>query len=246
MTLAGISNLQEEFAGRGERVLLLAKKIIPSTTIDKEILSDPVQLEERLIALNVELIVVGLVAMVDPPGNDTKETVRVCRRAGIRFAMVTGTNMTMTAWYCTDITIEGDFAITATAIARQVGIVTTSPSELKHLDALPKNLPLDSILSYNADKDPDDAFTSLVISGSEMMTMTESQWRQALAVHILVDLTVRSLSDVSPLQFDEIVFARTSPQQKLQVVRAFQGAGCTVAVTGDGGQSLLQCLLLAF
>lgn len=39
-----------------------------------------------------------------------------------------------------------------------------------------------------------------------------------------------------PHQFDELVFARTSPQQKLQIVRAFQGDGCTVAVTGDGGE----------
>jgi sodium/potassium-transporting ATPase subunit alpha len=30
------------------------------------------------------------------------------------------------------------------------------------------------------------------------------------------------------------VFARTTPQQKLHIVRHFQKAGCTVAVTGDG------------
>lgn len=43
-------------------------------------------------------------------------------------------------------------------------------------------------------------------------------------------------------QFDEIVFARTSPQQKFQIVKTFQASGCTVAVTGDGGELLLSML----
>jgi magnesium-transporting ATPase (P-type) len=34
--------------------------------------------------------------------------------------------------------------------------------------------------------------------------------------------------------YDEITFARTTPEQKLRIVRTFQAEGCTVAVTGDG------------
>lgn len=89
----GISAIQEEFASRGQRVLLLAKKIISSADLSKEVMADPNQLEERLVALNVDLVIAGLVALVDPPRDDTIEAVRVSRGAGIRFAMVTGNSI---------------------------------------------------------------------------------------------------------------------------------------------------------
>ncbi|KAJ6544406.1 hypothetical protein B0H19DRAFT_300887 [Mycena capillaripes] len=191
-----MSAIQEDFATRGQRVLLLAKKVIVQEPPKER--ADANSLEDHLLAANMDLTVVGLVALVDPPRPETEETVRICRRAGIRFAMVTG-----------------DFSLTAAAIARQVGIITTSEKAIKHLADLPLDLPLTEIPDFDDDKGPDTPLTSLVLSGPEMMTMTESQWK-----HVLT--------------FDELVFARTSPQQKLQIVRAFQGGGCTVAVTGDG------------
>lgn len=106
-------------------------------------------------------------------------------------------------------------SITAASIASAAGIISNSPANVKHIEDLPRDLALDQIPSYNAEKAEDDKMTSIVLSGSELITMTESQWKQVLA-------------------FDEVVFARTSPQQKLQIVKAYQGDGCTVAVTGDG------------
>ncbi|KAF7333008.1 Calcium ATPase [Mycena venus] len=194
--LSGISALQEGFAARGQRVLLLAKKVLAQELPKEHV--DANSLEDHLLAANIDLTVVGLIALVDPPRPETEETVRICRRAGIRFAMVTG-----------------DFSLTAAAIARQVGIITTPEKEIKHLADLPLDLPLSEIPAFDSDKAVDIPLMSLVLSGPEMMTMTESQWKQVLT-------------------FDELVFARTSPQQKLQIVRAFQGGGCTVAVTGDG------------
>lgn len=55
-----------------------------------------------------------------------------------------------------------------------------------------------------------------VIHGSDLREMTEEQ---------LADIIVHHR---------EIVFARTSPQQKLMIVEGFQRQGQIVAVTGDG------------
>jgi calcium-translocating P-type ATPase len=53
------------------------------------------------------LTLLGLVGMVDPPRSEVVEAVAACHRAGVRVVMVTG-----------------DYALTAEAIARRVGILT--------------------------------------------------------------------------------------------------------------------------
>lgn len=88
--MGNITAIQENFASRGQRILLIAKKIVPAADFEKDDMSDPGLLEDRLLDLNAGLVIVGLVALVDPPRDDTVETVWICRRAGIRFAMVTG------------------------------------------------------------------------------------------------------------------------------------------------------------
>ncbi|KAG7443333.1 calcium ATPase [Guyanagaster necrorhizus] len=196
------SAIQEQFASSGQRVLLMAKKVIRGDELPTDffVKSGSFPMEDRMLGLNFDLTVVGLVALIDPPKGDVKRTVSTARRAGIRFAMVTG-----------------DFSSTAAAIAQQVGIITTPMSEVKYVKDLPPDASLESVAGYEPDIEsrlvPD--MRSLVLSGSDLIGMIESQWKQALA-------------------FDEIVFARTTPQQKLQIVKKLQAGGCTVAVTGDG------------
>jgi len=55
-----------------------------------------------------------------------------------------------------------------------------------------------------------------VVSGTELKTMSDAD----------LDAVIR--------QHAELVFARTSPQQKLVIVEGFQRHGLVVAVTGDG------------
>jgi len=100
---ARISLLQESWASRGQRVILLARKIIKSGDgaiptgmgFDHALFGNTIQQ-----VAETGLTVLGLVGIVvrpletsltqDPPRDDIPEVVRICRTAGIRFFMVTG------------------------------------------------------------------------------------------------------------------------------------------------------------
>ncbi|NDC76679.1 MAG: HAD family hydrolase, partial [Chitinophagia bacterium] len=106
----------------------------------------------------------GLAWMADPPRQDVAEAIALCHGAGIRTIMITG-----------------DHPATATAIARQLGILGE-----------------------------DDA----TLTGRELDRLDEEVFSRC------VD-SVR-------------VYARVSPAQKLRIVKALQGRGHSVAMTGDG------------
>jgi Ca2+-transporting ATPase len=145
----------EAFASKGFRVLGMASRVLPEDVRDFDS-----EIVER------DLTFLGLAALFDPPRPLIQKAVSEARSAGIQVIMVTG-----------------DHELTAEAIAKRVGIVTSQQP--------------------------------LVVSGYELSRATDSDLQRMLDSR-------------------EIVFARTTPEQKLQIVRALKSRGETVAVTGDG------------
>ena len=109
------------------------------------------------------LVLIGLIGLLDPPRPEAISAVKECHDGGIRVTMITG-----------------DHRITAAAIAKMLGI--------------------------------GDGKTAVI--GTEIEAMNEAALREA----------VREVD----------VFARTSPEHKLRLVKAIQANGQICAMTGDG------------
>ena len=88
-----IRNQNQEFSKEGLRVLGFAYKEIPA---DHEL-----TLEDEY-----HLTFIGMIAMMDPPREESAEAVKQCKQAGIRPIMITG-----------------DHKVTAAAIAKRIGIL---------------------------------------------------------------------------------------------------------------------------
>ena len=101
--IAAIEQANEEFSSEGLRVLALAYKNVEDSSIT--------------VADEHNLIFVGLVAMMDPPREETMDAVAKCKDAGIKTVMITG-----------------DHLITATAIAKQIGILEQASEAMEGKD----------------------------------------------------------------------------------------------------------------
>ncbi|HIT85230.1 MAG TPA: calcium-translocating P-type ATPase, PMCA-type [Candidatus Ornithomonoglobus intestinigallinarum] len=87
-----LKNVNMQFSREGLRVLAVCERDVPSAdvTVDDE----------------KDYILLGLIAMQDPPREESKDAVAKCKSAGIRPIMITG-----------------DHLVTACAIAREIGIL---------------------------------------------------------------------------------------------------------------------------
>ncbi|KAF5359900.1 hypothetical protein D9758_013990 [Tetrapyrgos nigripes] len=68
---------QEEFASQGQRVLLIARRILPPGAITSVELVDLARIEDKIKTSTMELAIMGLVSLMDPLKEEAAETVRV-------------------------------------------------------------------------------------------------------------------------------------------------------------------------
>jgi calcium-translocating P-type ATPase len=98
---AEVADVSAGFACRGLRLMAVASRTLgPADALP----------ENRAVA-EAELVLLGIVAMLDPPRPEVADAVNRCHAAGIRLVVITG-----------------DHALTAAEIARQVGIARDDPT----------------------------------------------------------------------------------------------------------------------
>ena len=103
--------------------------------------------------------------------------------------------------------VTGDHPVTAIAIAKKVGIIGEG-----HETHYERTMMLNAgTRSHHSGPEEEPA---IVVTGIELRNMTDDE----------LDELIRN--------YEEIVFARTSPQQKLHIVESCQRLGEVVAVTG--------------
>lgn len=103
--------------------------------------------------------------------------------------------------------VTGDFKLTAQAIAAECGIITPPSNFVHDISALTDGSgtpsSTESEKHHGAGSITTGNTRAIVLSGPELATLDDDQW----------DVLCR---------YDEIVFARTTPEQKLRIVKEFQ------------------------
>lgn len=113
--------------------------------------------------------------------------------------------------------VTGDFKLTAQAIATECGIITVPADAVEGASSL-------SLFEVSDVIHGPSAIRAIALSGEELKGLDESQWDKLC-------------------KYDEIVFARTTPEQKLKIVKELQARGEIVGSKFDHFKPKLEPLL---
>ncbi|KAI6142051.1 P-type ATPase [Pisolithus tinctorius] len=113
--------------------------------------------------------------------------------------------------------VTGDFKLTAVAISRQVGIISQERINTIADIRMAASEKVPTRTRHDLKPRDDDPIHALVLTDEDVSSLTSADW----------DVVVGS--------YMEVVFARTTPDQKMKIVQEIKCRGDnTVAVTGDG------------
>ena len=227
----GVPRVADHFAREGLRVLGMAYKEVPADLT-----------EIAMTDLETGLIFAGLQGMIDPPRPEAVEAVAGCKKAGIRVLMITG-----------------DHAVTAEAIARQLGIeedveavedLVSKPMEAmtdEELFAVTKE-----VANVLAQRSGLTGQSSLSLTGKHVLAMSDMELfgfiKEVLAAlvkragpegavrNVLAGKEIETMSDLNLYHLVQkvSVYARVAPQHKLRITQQLMQHGEIVAMTGDG------------
>lgn len=158
---ADLVGLQTKMSRKAERVILLCQKeLTPSNAVGSNDFAQ--ELQGSAVQ---ELTVIGVLGIFDPPRPETAATVAACRRAGIRFFMMTG-----------------DFGLTGAAIARQTGIFS-GEREPDNFDTILQRRP-----AATKQETSPEVFSnqSLLLEGDQINKLEEGDWNLICAYEEVV------------------------------------------------------------
>ncbi len=136
----------------------LTNKALRVIAVATRTITNPKRIDEN------SLTFLGLIGMIDPPRPEVYDAIQTCSEAGIVPIMITG-----------------DHIATATAIGKELGIITNEKE---------------------------------ATTGNSIDNLSDDELKEAV--------------------LDYHIYARVSPKHKVRIVRALQGLGHIVAMTGDG------------
>ena len=236
-----LSQLQHKWSSEGQRVIAVCKRSLDVLKLPK----DENDLEEMLYSELEDLTLVGLISIRDPPRGDVKDAVKVIRSAGVRVFMVTG-----------------DFMITAVAIAKQVlnlhflqvwqtiiitlffqvGIITQDRYDTIHSLSRSESSGTGNEAEMSEKKEIKEASFTVSVREAAAMKPTDDDPIKAIVLtgDDVEQLTIDNWNTILT-EYTEIVFSRTTPEQKMLIVRETKKRGDNIVAVVS---SFFFCLFL--
>ena len=86
--LEQVTAVHTRWATAGQRVILLARRVLSDSELDCKFFQSPDAADCILKGYTRDFVAVGMIGIIDPPRPEIPEVVRICRGGGIRFFMV--------------------------------------------------------------------------------------------------------------------------------------------------------------